>query len=114
MRYHEVFGFFIEAPRSAAKQIPEDYERRATISHAERYVTPELKAREASILSTEDRVNDLEVMRWGMRGKEAMGDFALRWTARLLPWYEDYFRAPYHYDKYDQVAVRYVPRGRNG
>ena len=42
---------------------------------------------------------------WGMRGKEAMGDFALRWTARLLPWYEDYFCAPYHYDKYDQVAV---------
>jgi puromycin-sensitive aminopeptidase len=42
---------------------------------------------------------------WGVRGKEAMGGFALAWTAQLLPWYEDYFSAPYHYHKYDQVAV---------
>ncbi|MGB8646165.1 MAG: DNA mismatch repair protein MutS [Anaerolineae bacterium] len=60
VRYNEVFGFFIEAPRSQGHLIPKDYERRATISHAERYVTPELKTQEARILSTEDRVKDLE------------------------------------------------------
>ncbi len=60
VRYNEVFGFFIEVPRSAAKSVPKDYERRATISHAERYVTPELKSKETQILATEDRVKDLE------------------------------------------------------
>ncbi|HLF26405.1 MAG TPA: DNA mismatch repair protein MutS [Anaerolineae bacterium] len=60
VRYNEVFGFFIEVPRSAAKQVPKDYERRATITHAERYITPELKAQETHILATEDRAKDLE------------------------------------------------------
>ncbi len=60
VRYNEVFGFFIEVPRSQGHLIPKDYERRATISHAERYVTPELKTQEAHILSTQDRVKDLE------------------------------------------------------
>ncbi len=60
VRYNQVFGFFIQVPRSAAKLIPNDYERRATITHAERYVTPELKAQEAHILATQDRIKDLE------------------------------------------------------
>src|SRR5207249_2601745 len=33
------------------------------------------------------------------------GRFAHRYTARLLPYYEDYFDLPYHFDKYDQVAA---------
>lgn len=60
VRYNEVFGFFIEVPRSLAGNVPKNYERRATISHAERFVIPELKTREAQILSAEDRVKDLE------------------------------------------------------
>ncbi len=60
VRYNEVFGFFIEVPRSAARLVPADYERRATITHAERYVTPELKAQEAHILDAEDRSQALE------------------------------------------------------
>jgi puromycin-sensitive aminopeptidase len=42
---------------------------------------------------------------WALAGKERMGAFAHRYTARLLPWYEDYFGVPYHFEKYDQVAV---------
>src|SRR5439155_5333707 len=42
---------------------------------------------------------------WAVAGKEALGAFALSYTARLLPWYEDYFAVPYHFVKYDQVAV---------
>jgi DNA mismatch repair protein MutS len=60
VRYNEVLGFFIEVPRSAARLVPQDYERRATITHAERYVTPELKAQETRILAAEDRAKDLE------------------------------------------------------
>jgi puromycin-sensitive aminopeptidase len=42
---------------------------------------------------------------WALRGKEQFGAFAVEYTAKLLPWYEDYFGVGYHYDKYDQVAV---------
>jgi puromycin-sensitive aminopeptidase len=53
----------------------------------------------------EQTVNGIPLRVWAMRGKEQLGKFALEYTARLLPWYEDYFGTPYHYDKYDQVAV---------
>jgi len=55
--------------------------------------------------TSEQVVNNIPLKVWAMRGKENMGNFALEYTAKLLPWYEEYFGAPYHYDKYDQVAV---------
>ena len=55
--------------------------------------------------TVEQTVNGIPLRVWAMRGKEQLGTFALEYTARLLPWYEEYFGAPYHYDKYDQVAV---------
>jgi DNA mismatch repair protein MutS len=60
VRYNQVFGFFIEVTKSNLSRVPPDYERRATVRHAERYVTPALKAREVEILNAEDRMNDLE------------------------------------------------------
>jgi DNA mismatch repair protein MutS len=60
VRYNQVFGFFVEVPRSKSGLVPPEYERRATISHAERFVTPALHAREAEILSAEERANELE------------------------------------------------------
>ena len=60
VRYNEVFGFFIEVPRSRANSVPADYERKATITHAERFVTPALKAREADILITREHIKELE------------------------------------------------------
>jgi puromycin-sensitive aminopeptidase len=55
--------------------------------------------------ATEQIVNGTPLRVWALRGKEQMGAFALEYTAKLLPWYEEYFGVPYHYDKYDQVAV---------
>ncbi len=85
VRYNEVFGFFIEAPRRDAHLIPKNYERRATISHAERYVTPELKAREADILSTQDRAHDLEYELFVQVRREVASHVArLQTAARIL------------------------------
>jgi puromycin-sensitive aminopeptidase len=53
----------------------------------------------------EEIVNGTPIRVWAMRGKEQLGEFAHRYTARLLPWYEEYFGVPYHWDKYDQIAV---------
>jgi puromycin-sensitive aminopeptidase len=55
--------------------------------------------------TVEKIVNGIPLRVWAMRGKEQFGNFALEYTARLLPWYEEYFDTPYYYDKYDQVAV---------
>lgn len=58
------------------------------------------------VASTEESaVGDTTLRIWALRGKEGMGEFAHNYTARLFPWYEEYFGAPYHYDKYDQAAV---------
>ena len=55
--------------------------------------------------SPEKVANGVPLRVWAMEGKERFGEFGNDFTARLLPWYEDYFRAPYHWEKYDQVAV---------
>lgn len=60
VRYNQVFGFFIEVTKSNLHLVPSEYERRATVSNAERFVTPALKAREIEILDAEERINDLE------------------------------------------------------
>jgi DNA mismatch repair protein MutS len=85
VRYNEVFGYFIEVPRSAGHMIPRHYERRATISHAERYVTPELKTQEANILANQDRVKDLEYELFvAVRSETARHSARLQRAARIL------------------------------
>ena len=58
--YNRVFGYYIEAPRWAKDQIPENYVRKQTLSDKERYITDELKEMESTILGAEDRVHSLE------------------------------------------------------
>jgi DNA mismatch repair protein MutS len=60
VRYNQVFGFFIEVTKSNLDRVPAEYERRATVRHAERFVTPELKAREVEILAAEERIKERE------------------------------------------------------
>jgi DNA mismatch repair protein MutS len=85
VRYNQVFGFFVEVPRSKANLVPPEYERRATITHAERFITPELGAREAEILSAEDRANELEYELFvKLRRQVAAESDRLQRTARVL------------------------------
>jgi puromycin-sensitive aminopeptidase len=56
--------------------------------------------------STPERtVNGIPLGVWALKGKEALGAFALDVTAELLPFYENYFAKPYHFDKLDNVGV---------
>jgi DNA mismatch repair protein MutS len=54
--YNKVFGYFLEVTRAHQAAVPADYERRQTLSNAERFVTPELKEYEAKVLGAEDRI----------------------------------------------------------
>jgi DNA mismatch repair protein MutS len=59
--FNKVFGYYLEVTRSNLANLPEGrYERKQTLANAERYVTPELKEKEALILEAEDRMFDLE------------------------------------------------------
>ena len=58
--YNRVFGYYIEIGRSNQAKVPDDYVRRQTLAGAERYVTPELKEYESTILNAQERIQDLE------------------------------------------------------
>ncbi|WP_310550398.1 DNA mismatch repair protein MutS [Paenibacillus glufosinatiresistens] len=59
--YNKVFGYYIEVTRSNLGALPEGrYERKQTLANAERFVTPELKEKEALILEAQDKMTDLE------------------------------------------------------
>lgn len=59
--YNRVFGYYIEITRSHLANVPEDrYERKQTLSNAERFITPELKEKERIILEAEEKSLALE------------------------------------------------------
>ena len=59
--YNKVFGYYIEVTKANIASLPEGrYERKQTLANAERYVTPELKEKEALILEAEDKMVGLE------------------------------------------------------
>ncbi|MCD9021023.1 DNA mismatch repair protein MutS [Cohnella silvisoli] len=63
--FNKVFGYYLEVTRANLTNLPEGrYERKQTLANAERYVTPELKEKEALILEAEDRMFDLEYERF--------------------------------------------------
>lgn len=60
IRYNKVFGYYLEIPNSYRGEIPQDYIRKQTLVNAERYITPELKKLEETILGAQDRLVQLE------------------------------------------------------
>ncbi len=53
--FNKVFGYYIEVTKARQHSVPDEYERRQTLTNAERYVTPELKEYEARVLGAEER-----------------------------------------------------------
>jgi DNA mismatch repair protein MutS len=58
--YTDVFGYYIEVTKPNLKLVPSDYIRKQTLVNCERFITPELKEKEALILGAEERTNELE------------------------------------------------------
>ena len=58
--YNRVFGYFIEVTNANSHLVPEDYQRRQTLTGAERYVTPALKEFEEKVLHATERIETLE------------------------------------------------------
>ncbi|MBC1223256.1 DNA mismatch repair protein MutS [Nostoc sp. UCD121] len=58
--FNKTFGYYISISRTKADQVPANYIRKQTLTNEERYITPDLKEREARILSARDDLNQLE------------------------------------------------------
>lgn len=59
--YNHVFGYYIEVTKSNLEKVPQDrYERKQTLTNAERFSTPELKEKEALILGAQEKSTALE------------------------------------------------------
>ena len=60
VRYNKVFGYYLEVTNSYKDLVPDYYTRKQTLANAERYIIPELKELEDTILGAEDRLYALE------------------------------------------------------
>lgn len=60
IKYNKVFGYFIEITKSNLDMVPETYIRKQTLSNAERFVTPELKKYEDTIINSKAKIEDME------------------------------------------------------
>ncbi len=59
--YNRVFGYYIEVTRANLHLLEEgQYERKQTLTNAERFITPALKEKEALILEAEEKCGELE------------------------------------------------------
>jgi len=58
--FNKVFGYYIEVTKANLHLAPDDYERKQTLSNAERFITPALKEQEARVLGAEERSQELE------------------------------------------------------
>lgn len=60
--YNKIFGYYIEVSKGQSKMVQTDFgwERRQTLTNCERFISPELKEKEALILNAEERIIDIE------------------------------------------------------
>jgi DNA mismatch repair protein MutS len=62
--FNKVFGYYIEVSHANSSLAPADYLRKQTLTGAERYITPELKEKEAIVLSAQEKIaaRELEIL----------------------------------------------------
>jgi len=83
--YNKVFGYYIEVPQSAADRVPAHYSRKQTLTHAERYITPELKEKESVLLSGESKQIAMEQSLFAELVNEVgMASAAIQTMARMV------------------------------
>jgi DNA mismatch repair protein MutS len=58
--YNKVFGYYIEVSKANLQYVPEDYQRKQTLTNAERFITEELKRYEEMVLSADEKIQALE------------------------------------------------------
>jgi len=85
LQHHRTFGYFLAVSKAKAATVPEHWIRRQTLANEERFVTPELKAREGRILQLRARAAQREYELFDQL-RQRVGDQAgsIRSAARLV------------------------------
>ena len=62
--FNKVFGYYIEVSHANTVKLPDDYVRKQTLTGGERYITPDLKEKEAIVLSAQERIaaREMEIL----------------------------------------------------
>jgi DNA mismatch repair protein MutS len=85
IKYNKVFGYYLEVTNSFKNLVPDYYVRKQTLTNAERYITPELKELEDTILGAEDRLVSLEYELFRELREQIAGNVKrIRKTARAV------------------------------
>ena len=78
--FNRVFGYYLEISNANKHLVPDDYQRRQTLTGAERYVTPALKSYEEKVLTAAERIEARERELFEALRREA-GAAIARWQA---------------------------------
>ncbi len=85
VKYNKVFGYYIEISNSYLDMVPDYYTRKQTLTTGERFITPELKELEDTILGAEERLISLEYALFTeIREKIAAEVKRIRYTAKAI------------------------------
>ncbi|QNJ24444.1 DNA mismatch repair protein MutS [Synechococcus sp. SYN20] len=60
LQYHRTFGYFLSVSRARSGAVPDHWIRRQTLANEERFITPDLKAREGQIFQMRARAAQRE------------------------------------------------------
>ncbi len=83
--YNKVFGYYIEVSKANLKKVPPDYIRKQTLVNAERFVTEELKEKEAEILKADETAVRLEESLFkSVRSEVAEATSSIQTAARMI------------------------------
>lgn len=83
--YTKVFGYYFEISHANTKPIPDYYVRKQTLVNAERYITPALKEFEVKVLTSQERMLELEYQLFGQLRKDIQGHIReMQQTARAI------------------------------
>ena len=58
--FNQVFGYYIEISKANVDRVPASYTRKQTLTNSERYITPELKKYEETVLNAEEKIKERE------------------------------------------------------
>src|SRR4029077_20205670 len=83
--FNKVFGYYIEVSHANTARLPDDYVRKQTLTGVERYLTPDLKEKDAIVLSARERIaaRELDILQELCRAVAGAGP-ALRATAQAV------------------------------
>ena len=113
IKFNKVFGYYLEVTNSYKELVPEDYIRKQTLTNAERYITPELKELEDTILGAEEKLTALEYELFtGIRDQIAAQVLRIQRTAKAVARLDVFTALAYVADKNHYVRPKINRRGR--